>query len=156
LLHAGSLKKIGKATLQLGLVTPGYESCRVSGEVGKLDDEPGESGARPSWSVGPDSELSKHACHDRFGRSRKSVAKGLKRLEREVVLGFQNLGEQLILAVEMMIERALRDCGRDCDLIHRDAIVALSAKELVGALKDTFACLFRGSRHEVAPSKYTP
>jgi hypothetical protein len=62
----------------------------------------------------------------------------------------------LILAGEMMVERTLGDCGRDRDLIHRDPVVALSAKELVGTFEDTFACVFRGSRHERAPSKYTP
>jgi mandelate racemase len=66
------------------------------------------------------------------------------------MLSFQNVGEQLILALEMMIKRALRQRRRSRDVVHGDTAVTLSTKELVGGFENPLARLFRGSRHGTA------
>jgi hypothetical protein len=60
-----------------------------------------------------------------------------------MMLRFEHIGEQLILAVKVVIERALGELRRFSDVVHGDAIVPLAAKELVSRLQDASSSLLR-------------
>jgi hypothetical protein len=52
----------------------------------------------------------------------------------------QRGAEQIVLAAEMVIERALGDTGACGDRIHAYAHVPLSVKQLIGRLQNSFLC----------------
>jgi hypothetical protein len=52
-------------------------------------------------------------------------------LKGEFMLRLEHAGEQIILAPEVMIERALRQQRVGRDLVHADATEALSAEEAI-------------------------
>ena len=97
------------------------QTRRVTGKIRKLDHQTRESRARPPWPIGPDRELLKHAGHDRLGRSQEAVSEGLEGLQCEVMLDLQDIGEQLILTIEMMVEGTLREgsAGGDASMVTR-------------------------------------
>ena len=70
------------------------------------------------------------------------------------VLPFEHRRQQLVLAREVIVERALRHRSRRRDLVHADAGIALPPEEDVGGIEDA---LPGGSRDRgtVASSMYT-
>jgi hypothetical protein len=65
------------------------------------------------------------------------------------------MSEQLVLAVEVMIERALSELGLSCDVIHGDAGIAAPTKELVRPVDDPLACLVCRMRHDAILKVYS-
>ena len=118
----------GEVFFEQRLVTAGDGAGRMSRKIGQLDDEAGEPGAGPARLVGPHRKVAKQRFDDLLGRTAKPVAECAKGGERQVVLRFEHGGEQLILAFEMIIERALRHRRGGGDLVHADARVATAAK----------------------------
>ena len=53
-----------------------------------------------------------------------------------MVLRFQHRGEQRVLALEMIVKRALGDRRGRRDLVHAHAGIALAAKQSVGRIED--------------------
>ena len=70
-----------------------------------------------------------------------------------MMLGLEDVGKKFVLALEMMIKRPFRELCFRSDVVHRDAAVALSAKQLVGRLQNAIACRFRGSGQCIASVK---
>jgi len=63
------------------------------------------------------------------------------RRQRELMLRLQHTGEQLVLALEVIVERALGDPCRGRDLVHADAAVTLAAEQPIGGVEDALAGL---------------
>jgi len=68
-------------------------------------------------------------------------------MQCQVMLGVKDTGEQLVLAVEVMIERALREPSFSRDVIHGDATVTPPPKKLVGPFENPLARQVRRTRH---------
>jgi hypothetical protein len=60
-----------------------------------------------------------------------------------MMLRFEHIGEQLILAVKVVIKRALGELRRFSDVVHGDAVVPLAAKEFVSRFQDASSSLLR-------------
>ena len=71
-----------------------------------------------------------------FGRAGKAVAERPESGQREAMLRLEHRGEQRVLALEMIVERALGDRGGRRDLVHAHAGIALAAKQGVGRIED--------------------
>jgi len=65
------------------------------------------------------------------------------------------MSQQLVLAVEVMIERALSELSLSRDVVHGDAGIAAPTKELVGPIDDPLTCLVCRTRHAGIQPKYT-
>ena len=76
------------------------------------------------------------------GEPDRLVAEGAEGRERQAMLRFEHRGQQLVLAVEMIVQRSLGDPGRGRDLVHADARVALAAEQHVGRIEDALPGLF--------------
>ena len=71
------------------------------------------------------------------------------------MLGFENVGQQPIFALEVVVKRAFSQFCHRRDLVHRHPAVALSAKQPIGRFEYAFSCRFGATRHSVFPPKYT-
>jgi hypothetical protein len=74
----------------------------------------------------------------------------------ELVLSCQHLPEQFVLALEMMVERALCEPRFGRDVVHRDPTVAPAAEKPVGPIENLFPRLFGGTRHGKPSVKVYP
>lgn len=77
----------------------------------------------------------------------RSVAKRPECSQRQVMLRFEDLGQQPILALAVIVERPLGHLGRGGDLVHAHAAVATSAKQRIGGVKDPTLRAFGSSGH---------
>ena len=133
---------------------------RMSRKVGQLDDEAGEPGAGPARLVGPHRKVAEQRFDDLLGRAAEPVAESAEGGEREVMLRFEHGGEQLILAFEVIIERALRHRRGGSDLVHAHARVAAAAKLRIRNVENARLCLLARTRHRypfvcIPPSEFT-
>jgi len=79
------------------------------------------------------SDRSQTARASSFGRSAPDRANSSAK-NFSMMLKFEHIGKQLILAAEVMIERALGELRRFSDVVHGDAAVPVSTKQLVGCI----------------------
>ena len=133
--------KLGEMRFEHRLVAARDQPRRMAGQVGELDDQSGEARARPARPVGPHGELAEQAVDDGLRRTRQPVAERLEGGQRELMLRLQHMGEQLVLALEVVVERALGDACRGGDLVHADAAVTPAAEQPIGGVEDALAGL---------------
>ena len=132
-------EQFGEMRFEHRLVPSRDDARRMSRQIGELDDQPGEAGAGPARPVGPRGEVPEQRVDDGLGRAGQAVAEGAERRQRQAMLRLQHGGEQLVLALEMIVERALGHRGRGRDLVHADAGVAPAAEQAVGRIEDARA-----------------
>ena len=127
----------------------------MPGQVGKLDDEAREARTGPARLVRPHRKIAKQRVDDVLGGAAKPVAKRAESGERQMMLRFEHGGQQLILALEMIVERALGDRRGRGDLVHADARIALAAKQRVGRIENALLGSARESRGiDMPPNVY--
>ena len=68
-------------------------------------------------------------------------------LQGQFVLGLKHIGQQMILAPEVVIERTLRERSDRGNFVHADPAEALSAKQSVRRFEDALASDCRRPGH---------
>lgn len=75
----------------------------------------------------------------------------LEQCEVRPVAGLQMCGDQVVLAAEVIVERALGDAGLFGNRVDADRADTIPMEELAGCVKNAFACglgaIFHGSKY---------
>jgi len=81
---------------------------RMTRQIGKLDDKPGESRARPTrCRARPSAQLTKERIHQTNAIGRQAVTDMLETVGRQLFIALKHGGEQIVLAAKIRIDRPL-------------------------------------------------
>src|SRR5688572_18013600 len=119
----------------------------VPRQVGEFHGETGKARAGPMWRRGPIDEAAEQPLHDLLRRAREIHSIGVLGRESLLVLCSKDGCQQAILALEVMVERALGDPTGRSDLVDSGAKEALPAEQPMGFSEDMLTGLLCGPGH---------
>jgi hypothetical protein len=113
-------------------------------QIRKLYDEPSETWTGPASAGAPYREVREQFVDGAGIARRKLASPGFDPCKCQLVMVFEDFGEERILAVLMRVERSLGDARGGRDSVHAHARETLSIEQRIGALD--YACPSDGSR----------
>ena len=129
-------KLLGEPALDGGFVTARRRPRRMPRQVGELHRDPGEARSLPRGLLGPGHEFGEDDL-DRGRRIAGSLAgSALDAREHDLVLDVEHGGQERVLALIVIVERALRDPGGLGDGIHAGSREAVPVEEVVRSFED--------------------